>query len=109
MCPGWPPAAPPGAGAPAPPRTACAMTASTTSGRRVSVALEPGNKMSLLFFISAQKLLPEQLPLEDDNSDFTLQGYQNFLIEPMVHKIDSMNDFSKCGLFHRSVVMTEIC
>ena len=36
---------------------------------------------------SAQKLLPEQLPLEDDNSDFTLQGYQNFLIEPMVHYI----------------------
>ena len=36
------------------------------------------------FPFSAQKLLPEQLPLEDDNSDFTLQGYQNFLIEPMV-------------------------
>jgi len=32
----------------------------------------------------AQKLLPEQLPLEDDNSDFTLHGYQNFLIEPSI-------------------------
>ena len=32
--------------------------------------------------ISAKKLMPEDLPLEDDNSDFTLMGYQNFLIEP---------------------------
>ena len=39
------------------------------------------------FPFSAQKFLPEQLPLEDDNSDFTLQGYQNFLIEPKVHYI----------------------
>ena len=31
-----------------------------------------------------KKLMPEQLPLEDDNSDFTLLGYQNFLIEPQV-------------------------
>ena len=33
-------------------------------------------------FVSAKKLMPEDLPLEDDNSDFTLMGYQNFLIEP---------------------------
>ena len=34
--------------------------------------------------LSAQKLLPTDLPLVDDNSDFTLHGYQNFLIEPNV-------------------------
>merc|ERR1719466_421378 len=33
--------------------------------------------------------MPEDLPLEDDNSDFTLMGYQNFLIEP---KIDCGNN-----------------
>jgi len=33
----------------------------------------------------AQKLLPTDLPLVDDNSDFTLHGYQNFLIEPNIN------------------------
>jgi len=37
----------------------------------------------------AKKSMPEDLPLEDDNSDFTLMGYQNFLIEP---KIDCDNN-----------------
>merc|ERR1712198_205273 len=32
----------------------------------------------------AQKFLPPQLPLEDDNSDFTLNGYKHFLIEPSI-------------------------
>lgn len=30
-------------------------------------------------------MLPPDLPLVDDNSDFTLHGYQNFLIEPKIN------------------------
>ena len=39
ILPGWRPAAPREAGAPAPPRTVCVTTVSTTSGRRVSAHL----------------------------------------------------------------------
>ena len=48
ICPGWPRAAPPGAGAPAPPRIASVTTASTTSGRRVSIVTghQPNNNTS---------------------------------------------------------------
>ena len=58
--------------------------------------------------ISAQKLLPEQLPLEDDNSDFTLQGYQNFLIEPLV-KFLFYTLRTTSNVILRSDVMTETC
>ena len=34
--------------------------------------------------LQVRQLMPEDLPLVDDNSDFTLMGYQNFLIEPRV-------------------------
>ena len=104
--PGWPPAAPPEAGAPAHPRTACVTTVSTMSGRRVSQARDDVTHDQNT--ISAQKLLPEQLPLEDDNSDFTLQGYQNFLIEPLV-KFLFYTLRTTSNVILRSDVMTETC
>jgi hypothetical protein len=34
--------------------------------------------------IAVQKYMPEDLPMIDDNSDLTLLGYKNVLIEPQV-------------------------
>ena len=56
LCPGWPHAAPPGAGAPAPPRIAFVTTASTTSGRRVSTVTlsQASNTITRLFMFSSK-------------------------------------------------------
>jgi hypothetical protein len=37
-----------------------------------------------LFLFTVQKYMPDDLPMIDDNSDLTLLGYKNILIEPQV-------------------------
>jgi hypothetical protein len=37
-----------------------------------------------MFCAAVQKYMPEDLPMIDDNSDLTLLGYKNILIEPQV-------------------------
>ena len=74
----------PEVGAPTPLTIVCVTTVSTTSGRKVGPASHCQGDVLTDNNLSAQKLLPTDLPLVDDNSDFTLHGYQNFLIEPNV-------------------------
>jgi hypothetical protein len=37
-----------------------------------------------MFLFTVQKYMPDDLPMIDDNSDLTLLGYKNILIEPQV-------------------------
>ena len=80
-CSEWRPAARREDGAPTLLTTVSVTSVFTTSGRKV---LMPPSWSSSYSSLSAQKLLPTDLPLDDDNSDFSLHGYQNFLIEPKV-------------------------
>ena len=54
--------------------------------------------------LPAQKLLPSDLPLDDDNSDFSLHGYQNFLIEPKVRFLKVL--YSSTPSFRSTVTTT---
>ena len=76
----WRPVVQPEAGALTLLTIVSATTVSTTSGRKVRIPLAV--KTLTETTLTAQKMLPPDLPLVDDNSDFTLHGYQNFLIEP---------------------------
>ena len=76
---GWPLAAPPEAGAPAPPRTASVMTASITSGRRVSALWNEVNSSSELFSIFSSKVTTWTIATWGRQQWFYTTGLSKFL------------------------------
>jgi hypothetical protein len=38
-------------------------------------------------FLSVKRYIPPNIPLVDDNSEFNLLGYKNFLLEPKVKTV----------------------
>ncbi len=43
--------------------------------------------LNSLLFLSVKRYIPPNIPLVDDNSEFNLLGYKNFLLEPKVRTV----------------------
>ena len=63
--------------------------------------------------ITVQKYMPDDLPMIDDNSDLTLLGYKNILIEPQVpvflSNYRSFNTRTLCSVIWKLTAFLCVC